>query len=330
MKKFFDKDNFIPSTFDKKQKLQSIVVSACLILFFVLASLTFFNMLYAFADLVGSIVSGSPDMALRDFTRSLPIFLSCFMSIWALLLAHGLFRNVSDEKRVKSLKKNAYALLSFAGVNLIAIIVMRIMGKFHSLVDGSPSPLYPLGTILYSLLFVALGVFALVYLKKLQDKLPYVVPSRGPIVTKARFVYCFFVSIWMLVSLFSFSGFVLGWFIQDLAHGYVFFSLALFFVYLVNVIFIAVWEFYFNELKEEKRKEFLLPLALAGLCLSVLAMILYFVGLGVDMDAPSNAGFGILPIAFTASVNIATLVVVATPVIVSVVALIKGLLAKKK
>ena len=155
MKKFFSKDSFVLSTFDANQKRQSLVVSFVLILFFVFSAFTFFNALYAFADCIGSIVSGSMDAALRDATRSLPLFLSCFMSIWALLLVHAFFRNVNDEKRAKSLKKNAIALLAFAAVNLIAIIVMLAMGKIHSLVEGSPSPWYPLDSILYSLIYVA-------------------------------------------------------------------------------------------------------------------------------------------------------------------------------
>ena len=48
------------------------------------------------------------------------------------------------------------------------------------------------------------------------------------------------------------------------------------------------------------------------------------------MDAPSNAGFGMLPVAFAASVNIATMIVVFTPVIVAVTAFIKGLILRKK
>ena len=329
MKKFFNKDNFILSSFDKKQKTQSLIVALSLIVLFIFSAYTFFNALYSFADCVGSIVSGSPDAALRDVTRSLPLFLSCFMSIWAMLLFHACFRNI-EGRRIKSLKKNAIALLAFAGVNFVAIIVMLIMGKFHSLVEGAPSPLYPLDSILYSLLYVALGVFTLVYLSKLQEKLPYEVPSRGPIVTKARGAYCTFVSIWMLIALFSFAGFTLGLFIHDFSHGYLFFSIALMLVYVLNILVMGIWEFYYNELKEDKKKEFLLPLAIAGLCASVLVMILYFVGLGTNLDGPSNAGFGILPIAFTASVNIATLLVVATPLIVSVTALIKALVGKKQ
>lgn len=330
MKKFFSKDSFILSTFDANQKRQSLVVSLVLILFFVFSAFTFFNALYAFADCIGSIVSGSMDAALRDATRSLPLFFSCFMSIWALLLVHGLFRNASDERRAKSIKKNSIALLAFAAANLVAIIVMLAIGKIHSLVEGSPSPWYPLDSILYSLIYVALGVFGLIYPKKLQEKLPYNVPSRGPVVKKARGLYCTFMSFWMLIAIYSFAAFTIGLFIHDFANGYLFFSIALILVYFINCLFLAVWEFYYNELKEENKKAFLLPLAIAGLAVSVLVTILYFVGLGTNLDGPSNAGFGILPVAFAASVNIATLIVVFTPIIVSVVALIKGLLARKK
>lgn len=329
MKNLFSKDNFVLSTFDGKQKRQSLIVAIALIVFFIFSAFTFFNFMYAFADCIGSIVSGSADAALRDAGRSIPLFLSFFMSIWALLLVHGLFRNVSDDKRIKSLKKNAFALLGFAAVNLIAIIVMLIMGKFHSLVEGAPSPLYPLDSILYSLIYVALGVCALLYVSKWQEKLPYVVPSRGPVVKKLRGLYCTFITFWMLIALYSFASFAVGLFILDFGH-YFFFSFAITLVYFVNCLYLVVWELYFNELKEEKRKELLLPLAIIGLVVAVITVAIYMIGLGTNMDAPSNAGFGVLPVAFAASVNIATLIVVFTPVIVSVVALIKGLIIRKK
>ncbi len=329
MKKFFDKENFLFSGFDKKQKQQSLFVAIALMVFFVFASFTFFNALYCFSDIVGCFVSGSPDVAIKDFLRSLPIFLSTFMSIWTVLLLQASFRNV-EVRRLKSYKKNAIALLAFAGVNIIYVVVMTIMGKYSSLVEGSPSPLYPLDSILYSLLFVAIGVFTLIYLKKLQEKLPYVAPSRGPIVMKVRGLYCTFITFWMLIALFTFSAFFFGLFIIDFQHGYQFYSVMLLIAYALSFLYMLVWEFYFNELKEEKKKEFLLPLAIVGLALSVVVMALYFVSLGLNLDAPSNIGFGVLPVAFAASVNIATMLVVATPFIVSVVALIKGLIARKK
>ena len=330
MKKFFSKDSFVISSFDKAQRRQSLLVSISIIVLFIFSAFTFFNALYAFADFVGSMVSGSPDAAIRDITRSLPLILSCFMSIWGLLLFHALFRNVNDEKRIKSIKKNAIALLAFAAVNFIAIIVMLIMGKFHSLVEGAPSPLYPLDSIIYSLIYVAIGVFALVYLNKLQEKMPYFVPSRGPVVTKARGLYCTFMSFWMLIALFSTASFILGLFIVDFVHGYLLYCISLLLIFFVNMLFMGVWEFYYNQLKEENKKKFLLPLAIAGLVLALIAIILYFTGLTTGLDGPSNAGFGVLPVAFAASVNIATLIVAFTPIIVSVVALIKGLFSRNK
>lgn len=330
MKKFFSKDSFILSTFDKNQRVQSLIVALGLIVLYILSAFSFLNALYAFSDSLGAIVCASPDVAIKEATRSIPVFLSCFMSIWGLLLFHACFRNVNDVKRVKSLKKNSYALLGFAVTNLLAIIIMLIAGKYHSIVEGSPSPLYPLDSILYSLVYVALGVFVLIYVNKIQAKVPYTVPSRGPIVSKARGLYCTFMSFWMLISLFCLSSFFVGLFIIDFQHGYVFFSIALLLVYLVNALFIAVWEFYYNELKEENKKAFLLPLAVVGLCASVLIMIIYFVGLGLNLDGPSNVGFGVLPVAFAASVNIPTLIVVFVPFIVSLTALIKALIARKK
>ena len=328
MKKFFEKAAFLFEDFNGKQRMQSTFVSFLMIIFFLAASFNFFNALYGFADAVGSIVSGSPDVAIKDLLRSLPVILTCFMCIWTLLLLQANFRNI-EERRMKSTFKDGICLVAFSGVNIIYILVCRIVGKFSSLVEGSPSAIYPLDAFLFSFLFLAIGIFAILYAKKFNEKMPYEVPSRGPIVTRARFIYCFGVSIWMLVALFGFSAGIYSIFIYDFVHGFAFYGIAVIIAYLLSPIMLMVWQFYYNELKEEKRKEFLLPLAILGLCCSIIAIALYMISLGTSLDAPSNAGFGMFPVAFAASVNIATLVMVFTPLIVSVVALIKGLLARK-
>ena len=329
MKKFFDKENFVFSRLDKKVKNQSLLVSCLVLVCFILSAFTFMNMLYAFSECIGSIVCASVDVALHDLIRALPLFFSFFMSMWSLLLAHALYRNVNEERYRKSLLKNGIAIIAFAVINILFVIVGRIAGVYLSFVEGNPSPIYPLDSILYSALFILVGLSAIFYKSNLGKKFEIVLPSRGPIAKKVRFVYCFFVSIWSLIALFSFADFFIGLFIIDFFHGYFFYSLMFLIVLLVNAFFIGVWEFYYNELEEEKKKEFLLPLGLAGLCLSGLVTILYFVALGLNLDAPSNIGFGVFPVAFAASVNMATLLVVFTPVIVSVTAVIKGLLSRK-
>lgn len=330
MKDLFNKDAFQLSAYEPKQKCQSAIVSTLLILLFIVSSFTFLDMLYCFADIVGCIVSGSPDVAIAELLHSLPVFLVFFMSLWGLLLVHATFRRVNDEKWQKSLFKDAVCLIVFGSVNILYIIVMLIAGKYLSIVEGAPSPLYPLDTMLFSLVFIALGVLVILYLKKWKEDIPYLVPSRGNIVTKARGLYCTFVTFWMLFALFGFSAGIFSLFIYDFAHEFAFYGIATVLVYLLSPIQLAFWEFYYNELKEEKKKDALLPLAILSLAVSILFAVLYFVSLSGSLDAPSNAGFGMFPVAFAASVNIATLLTVATPIIVSVVALIKGLLLRKK
>ena len=107
MKKLFCKDNFFCSSLEKKQAKQFIIVKCLVALLYIVAAFTFMNMFYWFVDMVGSIVSGSADVALKDFARSAPIFLVFFMTLWSLLCVHAYYRNASEERRRKSLKKNA-------------------------------------------------------------------------------------------------------------------------------------------------------------------------------------------------------------------------------
>lgn len=134
-----------------------------------------------------------------------------------------------------------------------------------------------------------------------------------------------FGAVWLLIALHGFCGFFFGLFILDFRHGYVLYSLAVMLVSLLAFLSLAAWEFFYNNLTEEKRKERMLPLALAALAVSAAASVLYFIALKKNLDGPSNVGFGLLPVAFSANVNFATLLAVAVPLIVSAVGVVKGL-----
>ena len=328
--KMFEKGNFLCFAPDKKQRLHSAMASACLIIFFVLSAFTFMNFLYCLADCAGSIVCASADVALKDALRSMPIFLSFFLSLGGLLTAHAFYRNESPERLKKSVMKHSFIVIAIGAVIIIYTIIMRIAGRYLSLVEGAPSPLYPLDAVLYAVFFIALGVCAVLYVKKYSDKFPYTGPSRAPTVKKARFIYNVGLTLWLLVSLYGFCGFFYSFFMVDFSHGYLFYTLAAMLVSLAALCSIAVWEFYYNNLKAEKRGELLLPLSIVSLGASVIVAIIYFVALRLNLDGPSNVGFGLLPIAFAANVNITILIVVITPVVVSVTALIKGLTTRKK
>ena len=165
---------------------------------------------------------------------------------------------------------------------------------------------------------------------KFKDKFKLDVPSHGEVVKKGKAPYYIFFVIFLLVALFGFSSGIFSIFIYDFKHGHVFYGLSLILVYLVSPIILLVWEYYFNEIKLEKKKDILLPISIFSMAISLLFLVLYMIALTTDLDAPSNAGFGMLPVAFAASINIATLVMVFSPFIFSVVAFIKGLLLRKK
>ncbi|MBO4326058.1 MAG: hypothetical protein J5950_02155 [Clostridia bacterium] len=330
MKNMFDRNNFVLSGLDEKQKKTSLFVTLGVALFFILSAFTFMNFLYCLSDCIGSIVCASADVALRDALRSMPVFLTFFITLSGLMIAHTFYRNENAEMLRKKAKKHAVIGIVIGTILIVYVIVMRIAGKYLSLVEGAPSPLYPLDSVLYALLIIALEVLILVYFKKKAENGAYNGPSRAPLQKKGRFVRSFFRTFWMLIALYGFCGFFYSIFIVDFKNGYVAYSLAMMLVSLIAFLSLAVWELYYNNLTEEKRKEVTLPLAIISLAVSVAATIFYFIALKGNLDGPSNVGFGILPIAFSASVNFATLLVVALPLIVSITALIRGLYRKGK
>ena len=313
-----------------KQNKQARFVTLSVALFFVLSAITFMNFLYCLSDCIGSAVSGSPDVALRDAARSVPVFFSFFLSLSGLMVAHTFYRNESRELLVKRSKKHATIGILTGAVIIIYVIVGLITGRYLSIAEGAPSPLYPLDAVLYAALFIALGICVHLYFKKTDEDALYAGPSRTPIARSCRGLRCFFRTFWLLFALYGFCGFFYSFFIVDFTGGYVAYSLAMMLICLVAFLSIAVWELYYNNLSEEKRMEVTLPLSLVSLAVTVVSAALYFAALKRNLDGPSNVGFGLLPVAYSASVNFATLLVIAVPLIVSVVALIKGLYRRRK
>ena len=328
--KMFDKANFVCSGLEGKQKKQGTVLLICLAVLYVLSAFTFMNFLYCLSDCIGSIVCSSADIALRDALRSVPIFLSFFVTLGGLMVCQSLYRNEGNGRCMKLVKKHAWITIVIGAIIILYTIIMRIAGRYISLVEGAPSPIYPLDAMLYALLFILLGVAVIVYTKKYAADHPFEGVTRLLAIKKVRVFHDIFMTLWLLISLYGFCGFFYSLFIVDFKHGYLPYTLATMFASLVAFCSFAVWELYYNNLKPEKKKEQLFKVALISLCVSVLSAVLYFVALKFNLDGPSNVGFGILPIAFSASVNIATFIVVFTPLIASIAGLVKGLIIKKR
>ena len=326
--KMFDRDNFVcPSSGSRKAGLVSF---ACLVFLYVITAFTFMNALYCFSDCVGSTVSGSADIALRDAMRSVPVFLSFGVTLGGLMVCQAFFRNESPEVLAKKAKKHAVITVAVGAFIILYTVAMRIAGRYLSLTEGAPSPFYPLDAVLYALLFIAGGVCVLVYFKKYAARMPYTGPSRPLARGKAGFFRNIFVTLWFLFGLYGFCGFFYSIFIVDFSHGYLPYTLASMFASLVTFLSFAVWELFYNALKPEKRGGAMLRVSLVCLGVSVMSAVFYFVALKFNLDGPSNVGFGLLPVAFSASVNFATMISVFTPLIASVAGLLRSLSLKKR
>ena len=311
---------------DGKGKAKAALVSLAVVIFFVLSAFTFMNFLYCLSDCIGSIVCASPDIALRDAIRSCPIFLSFFVSLAGLMTAHTFYRNENADTLKRKAKKHAVIGIALGAVIVVYVIAMLIAGRYLSIVEGAPSPLYPLDAVIYAMCYIAAGICVLVYLKR--SKNGFEGPCRAPVQKRGRGIRSVFRAVWLLIGLYGFCGFFYSFFIVDFKDGYVPYSISMMCVSFVAFASLAVWEFYYNNLTAEKRMKAALPLAIVYLAVSVAAAVFYFIALKNNLDGPSNVGFGLLPIAFSASVNFATLFVVATPIIASVTSLIKGIVRR--
>ena len=58
------------------------------------------------------------------------------------------------------------AIIAIAGINIIYVIVGLIVGKYVSIVEGAPSAIYPLDSVLFSLFGIAIAVANILYVKK--------------------------------------------------------------------------------------------------------------------------------------------------------------------
>ena len=327
MKTLFDRRGSVLSGLDARQKKQAGAVMLAVAVCFVLSVFTFMNFLYCLSDCIGSVVCGSMDIALRDALRSLPIFLSFFLSLCGLMVAHAFYRNESGVILRKKAKFGAVFTVILGAVIVFYVLAMRLAGRYLSLAEGGPSRLYPLDALLYAVLYSACGASVLAYLKRPPG---FAGPCRAPIQRRGRGVRCVFRFLWLLVALYGFCGFTFGLFILDFSAGYIPYSLSFLLVSLAAFLSIAVWELWYNDLTEAARRAVTLPLALVSLAVSLAAAAAYFLTLKHNLEGPANVGFGVLPVAMTSSVNLATLLVVLTPLIVSVTALVKGIYANSK
>ena len=330
IKKLFNRDNFVATGIDKKSKIHLLIITATLVATFVVTAFCAFDFIYVLCDVVGSVVSGSADVGIRDLIRSLPILFTLIGSSNIFVMFHYIYRNVSNEKRSRGVMYNSIASICLGVITIAYIVIGTITGVYSKLVTGYPSVLYPLDSLLGGLLIIAVGVLFLLWNVKYQEKLPYVGPNmpKGVKGVEKPFHHVL-LGLWIACALYGLSAVVHSTYIVDWTHGHVFYSVMLVIMFALPVLYLMTWEFYYNQLKEENRKN-LLFVAICGLCLSIVVVGLYALAYNLDPQAPDLACFGILPVDYTASINAATYIYSVCNLAVPAMVLIKALIIYKK
>jgi hypothetical protein len=329
MKELFKKENRILASCDKKTWNQSFTLSILIILLFATCAGYFFDFVYMMCDIIGSIISSSSDIALRDIVRSLPYLSSTIGCIFVLGNLHILFRNYNKDITCKRIFKHSITIIVFGTISALAPLIGLGTKVYSSLIEGSPTDLYPLDQMLTGLVLIVIGVLSVIITTKLKNEINLSLPTRGVENKKCRVIANIGKGIWLLVALFSFSATIYFFKSIDLSNGYVFYSIMLFILFILPWVYMMIYEFHYLELKEEVRKEHDFIIGLVGTIISLVSIILFFISLSLNIDGPSNVGFGLLPVDFTASINVFNIIYPLTIVTVPMVKLIQGIIYKK-
>lgn len=320
------KEHFICSGLSAKGKKESLVYALLTAAAFIVGAFTFWEFLYQFCNMIGSIVSGTPTQALAQLVRMLPLVLTAVTYLFYGVALTSAFRARNQAVRGKIIARAGVTSAVLGALVLLYTLVGRFAGIYSSLVEGNPSPLYPLDHAFGGLLFIAIGLLAWRYAKAL--------PKKGSALPESSFVRkggtrALMVLSYM-VALCSFAACFYAFYVVDWTHGGLFFNVMLVLNYFSAFLMAAVYRFVYAEMKEEYRPQAKICLGFSFLVLNAILFGLYMLSVQLQNEAPNLNAFGILPIEFTASFNAFLPIFVLNNLVGPLVAGLKGIAAKKK
>lgn len=304
-----------------EKRLYSILA----IVLWVLGSFGIWEVVYELSHMVGAIVSGDPGYALGEFLRMLPMVLVVATFLFDGVFLHNAFVADNDKVRRDNWKKMGVFMFVMSALIVVYVLVGMITGRYFSIVEGNPTWLFPLDTVIFAVLFTGFGYWALK--RKPLENLKYGTRHYKGVV---RGIGLFFCILSYFISTSAFAGFMYGIFIMDWSHGYLLFNFAMLLVFAVAFGNFAVYRFVYRKLPEGGKPSGLVKMSLISLGVALISIALYLAAVEAYPMAPNQNAFGLYPVDFTASVSVFPFILGANNILVPVCALIYGLIAKKK
>ena len=147
------------------------------VLAFVPGAFTFWEMHYELWHIIGSLASGSPDRALAQMIRMLPLYLTGAAFIFLLIYTNGAYRAKNAGSRCTLWIIGGAVMITLGAAISVYVIAGLITGEYEKIVEGYISPLFPLDMLLAGIVFILIGLLSVRYSKILRNKasvLPYV------------------------------------------------------------------------------------------------------------------------------------------------------------
>ncbi len=323
------KENRISGTLSKEAKKERVIYFTISLILFTLGSFLFFDFVYKLCNIVGAIVSATPAAALSDLKRSFPMMLLTVGVIHISIYLRCAYKAKSEGGRIKAFCVNGIISMTLGAVIFAYVFIGLINGQYAALIEGHPTLLFPLDMMVYGLLMAAHGVISFIYsirLKKVPSALPYHEKSGCALM---RGVNSFFYGVGYLIVLFSFASICYTPFVMDFTAGNLFFNVMMTLVHLTSVCGAAFYIFVFDEADQECKTAVQKQWSAVILGVNLILLILYIVSLQSAPEAPNLNAFGLLPIEYTASVNVFTLLYALLNICAPLSAFIKSFTKRK-
>lgn len=307
----------ITAKLNPSEKRTVVILRIGFVCAFIIAAFLFWDSFYNLCNIIGAIVSGSPDVAIRQLLRMLPLFLTtaCMTLIGLSLL--GCIRRTGDDRRSK-FRRALWGLIVLGFITALYVAIGCITGTYRSIVEHSPAYLYPLDCLIFGAAVAILSVIGLVKEKSLPRRLPDL-----PSVRKTHFQPAVVIS--YLVALAGFAACFHSIYAMDWTHGYIFFNIALLLNYASPVVMLCLYLFLYTSAPCNRQSAVMKRYGLMMLIVNIALLALYMIAVEVQNEAPNQNAFGLLPIEFTASFHAFPFAVGLSNLLTPLVAFLLGL-----
>lgn len=285
-------------TADKPTKRQIFFYAILSFVLFILAAFPIWDNLMDLCQMIGSFACGSPVEALKLFLRRFPAHM---ISISLIFMGFRIFNIYRAEKgqRARLWKNFGITTISIGGSIVLSVIVLLIVGVYGKMIEGTPTLLFPLDTLLGGLVMIGYGVGSFA-LSRVMKASPSPLPSSKPKGLTIKRVAYFFS---YMMACFSFAGFCHGVADMDWKNGGIFFNVMLLINFAVPIYQAILYRYYYMETRNEKKQYFVHRVIPYVLVINCVLFFLYLVALQTDPWAPATNASAVLPIEGTASIN---------------------------